>query len=242
MAKLLYIADISKWQGNINFEQLKGQIDGLIIRIGYTGTADKKAHEDEKVRINVEGAEKAGIPYSFYYYSESNLPLTGNRAANFSINTFRDIQKDLGKTPHFTEIFFLDIENLKTLGIRSDGGALPEFEKVMKEKGFISGIYSNQSTFMTSLGDTPHSIRWVAKWSSIEPDIDYDIWQYTNCRYFRGIEGRVDCSKTYNTALIGNYEGEVEKLQDTIETVIDVLNERTKKLSRLLREDYKWQE
>src|SRR5437763_12486541 len=57
------IADLSEWQGSIDFTQLKGQVDGVIIRVqhGYT-------HPDSRYKEYVTGCKANGIPFGTYAY------------------------------------------------------------------------------------------------------------------------------------------------------------------------------
>ena len=46
---LYYVIDISKYQGDINWQELSTEnIDAVIIRLGFRGTLTKVIHEDEK--------------------------------------------------------------------------------------------------------------------------------------------------------------------------------------------------
>ena len=58
--------DISAHQGNIDLGALKGQIDFVIIRVGY-GT---KGTIDNKFKRNADLCRSLGIPVGFYWYSE----------------------------------------------------------------------------------------------------------------------------------------------------------------------------
>jgi GH25 family lysozyme M1 (1,4-beta-N-acetylmuramidase) len=59
--------DVSKWQGQINFQKMKERgARFVIIRAGYGGSVGI-AH-DERVDENVAGAKAAGLPYGLYWY------------------------------------------------------------------------------------------------------------------------------------------------------------------------------
>ena len=56
------IADISKYQGNIDWEQASKELSFCILRASC-GTA-----EDAKYAQNAEACERCGVPYHAYHY------------------------------------------------------------------------------------------------------------------------------------------------------------------------------
>jgi GH25 family lysozyme M1 (1,4-beta-N-acetylmuramidase) len=71
---MVFILDASKYQGSINWPQVRsGGCLGAIIKVGQGRTADPDW------RINHDGARAAGIPVAPYYFSND-----GNAASDAS--------------------------------------------------------------------------------------------------------------------------------------------------------------
>ena len=61
------VIDVSKWQGDINWQQVKAAgIQGAIIRAGYGKVSDQK---DPKFEQNYANAKAAGIPIGAYHFT-----------------------------------------------------------------------------------------------------------------------------------------------------------------------------
>ena len=58
------IIDVSEWQGVINWNKARPQIDGVILRCGC-GTS----YDDKQWLRNVRECERLGIPFGVYLYS-----------------------------------------------------------------------------------------------------------------------------------------------------------------------------
>ena len=60
----LRVIDVSQWQGTINWEAVKPNIDGAIIRCGYA--EDLTKYDDPQWLRNSTECERLGIPYGAY--------------------------------------------------------------------------------------------------------------------------------------------------------------------------------
>ena len=85
--------DISAHQGDIDLSKLKGQIDFVIIRVGY-GT---KGTIDTKFTRNANLCRDLGIPVGFYWYSYA-LDIEGaKKEAQAMINAIDLRQEQYGQ-------------------------------------------------------------------------------------------------------------------------------------------------
>ena len=50
------IIDISEFNGNVDFSQVKGSVEGVIIRAGYRGYSAGNIKTDAKAVRNIQGA------------------------------------------------------------------------------------------------------------------------------------------------------------------------------------------
>ena len=65
MKKILI--DVSEHQGKIDWEKVKPQIDGAILRCGYG--SDYTNQDDEQFKRNADECTRLGIPFGVYLYS-----------------------------------------------------------------------------------------------------------------------------------------------------------------------------
>lgn len=64
-----YGIDVSKWQGNIDWNQVKTSASFAIIRAGFRGSSTGALAEDPKAGTNIKGAKAAGLKVGLYFYS-----------------------------------------------------------------------------------------------------------------------------------------------------------------------------
>lgn len=187
--------DVSTYQGNINWEKVKNNIDFAIIRCGYGGDYTKQ--DDDQFARNISECERLNISYAVYLYSYAT---TEARIDSEVAHALRLIGS------HKPFCVFIDMEDGSTasLGKATLTAFAKRFCEAVKAKGFKVGVYANQNWFrnyldVKALHDAGYSI-WCAKYSTEEPKIDaeFDIWQYTSSGSVDGINGRVDMNNMYN--------------------------------------------
>lgn len=193
------IIDISKWQGQVDFDRLKtylapGGFLSVIVRAGYGGsgrTIDQFAHR------NLTEAKRAGLPVGLYWYAPE--PLTFLKQVNNIVEKLEDFAR-LYK-PEYP--LFLDVEGEQNW--QSLERPLNYFITQMTNRGMYPGLYGSEQVLykrvnMENIAPNLNWARWVAKYSNKEPACDWDIWQYTSKGKMPGIVGNVDknrCQKDY---------------------------------------------
>lgn len=193
------IVDISKWQRQIDFDQLKSsvadsEILGVIVRAGYGGsdkTIDQFAHR------NLTEAKRVGLPVGLYWYAPE--PLSSLKQVNNIVEKLEDFAR-LYK-PEYP--LFLDVEGEQNW--QSLERPLNYFVTQMTNRGMYPGLYGSEQVLykrvnMENIAPNLNWARWVAKYSDKEPACDWDIWQYTSKGKIPGISGNVDknrCQKDY---------------------------------------------
>lgn len=193
------IIDISKWQGQVDFDRLKfnvaaGEILSVIVRVGLGGsgrTVDHRAHR------NLTEAKRVGLPVGLYWYAPEPLA------------SFKQIDNIVEKLEDFARLYkpeyplFLDVEGEQNW--QSLERPLNYFITQMTNRGMYPGLYGSEQVLykrvnMENIASNLNWARWVAKYSSKEPACDWDIWQYTSKGKIPGISGNVDknrCQKDY---------------------------------------------
>lgn len=177
--------DVSQWQGNINWEEVKAAgISFVLIRCGWG--MDETGQDDIYFERNVSECERLGIPYGVYLYSYAT---NTDRALSEAEHVLR-----LVKNHNLTYPVYYDMEDDSTIG--SDLGAIAEtFCSTVKNAGYAVGVYANLNWWNNYLTDSRFSKwhRWVAQYNSTcDYQWNYDIWQYTAEGSVQGITGNVD--------------------------------------------------
>lgn len=187
----LKVIDVSKHQGKIEWEKVKGHIDGAIIRCGYG--SDSINQDDIQFKANVEGCLKHGIPFGVYIYSYAKT-LEGARDEAEHVLRLVKPYKDKLSYP-----VYYDLEEAGT-----EAGAVERaivFGDIIEAEGLWCGIYANQYWWKTYLKNRlDRFTKWVAKYSYNKPSGisgKYDIWQYSSKGSIPGIKGFVDMNICY---------------------------------------------
>lgn len=200
MAQILAIGiDISEFNGNVDINAMKGQIDFVIIRCGYG--SDYEGQDDTEFEANVKKCDAAGIPYGVYLYSYAqNEEMAKSEAAH----TLRLLK---GKRPLYGVWYDVEDSSLP------DGEAIVNnviaYCDTVQAAGYYCGVYSFLYWLQTRL-NSPRLAKydkWVAQWNTT---LDYTgnvgLWQFTNSAVING--KRFDMNRAFRDypAIIGESE------------------------------------
>ena len=187
--------DVSKYQGNINWNQVKASgIEFAIIRVGYRGYGTGALVEDPTFRQNIRGATAAGLKVGLYFYSqavneaeaveEASMVLRLCSGYNISYPIYFDTEKVAGDTGR--------ADNISRSQRTANAVA---FCETIRNAGYRAGVYSYASWFYNQLNIanlSQYSI-WIAQYrDNLTFDYNYDIWQYTSSGRVPGIPNNVD--------------------------------------------------
>lgn len=182
------VIDISKWQGNINWDKIAAaDIDGVIIRIGLRGTATKVIHIDDKFFEYYNGAVNAGLHIGCYFYSAAATNDEAKEEAQFIVDTIRE--NDL----KFDMPVYLDMEDkvVEKTGKTQIFSTTKAFLDAMKKENIYSGIYCSTSwaqDYYNSALFNEHAL-WIADWrDKCGYSGEYGMWQYTEYGSVSGID------------------------------------------------------
>lgn len=185
--------DVSKYQGNIDWETVASSIDFAIIRCGYGD--DQTDQDDEKWTRNVEACERLGIPYGVYIYSYA---LTDEQALSEAQHVIRLLA---GHSP--TLPVYLDLEDSGTTGMLTCATILRHtkiFCEAIEDAGYIPGVYATSSWWSGKLasGEYNRWNRWVARFSdNLNYNGELNAWQYSESGSVSGVSGNVDMDYWY---------------------------------------------
>lgn len=207
--------DVSTWQGQIDWEKAKKEIDFAIVRIGFgTGTRDNTA------KRNIQELNRLGIPYGVYYFSYA---YTEEMARKEAKNTIAYL-KEFGAEPSYPVYFDWEGDSrdyAKKQGVTVSNDLLRKmtvaFCEEIKAAGYYPGIYTNPSYIKNYYGTDIFKTYdlWLAHWAT-KPAYDANVWQYSDQGKVAGINGRVDMNYCYvdYPAIINGAQNEEEETTD----------------------------
>ena len=196
------IIDVSYGQSTINWDALwsSGQIDGVIVRIGYGTSRTDDPVLDSYFAYNIASIKRLGIPYSVYIFGYAQTPYAAEKEATFVANALNSY----GATNLSMPIFYdAEMSNWRGVEYTSElyTTTINAFANKLKSLGFNNvGVYGSYSWFTDGGGRlNSQSIRsyplWVAQYyrkcSYTDPLIG---WQYTSTGSLPGIPTNVDMS------------------------------------------------
>ena len=177
--------DISRYQGDVDMEELAGQRVAFI----YIKATEGAGHTDEMFQQNWAKAKTAGIPRGAYHFF--SFESSGKEQAQHYIETVGDLTGDL--------IPVVDVEYYSSRGM----GA-PEKEDVLKElEAYLNAleehyhvkpmIYTSRAVYRDILAGEitgyPMWVRSVYLPAAMEGWKDWTIWQYTDTAVLKGYTG-----------------------------------------------------
>ena len=181
--------DISKHQGDINWEELKKNQSIKFIYIKATEGSD---FVDPRYHENIRNARKHGFKVGSYHFLSTRSAAT-TQFYNFIRNAKREDQ-DL--------IPIIDIERLSPWNSQQLRDSVKVFADLIEDYyGCKPLLYTSEKFFTSNLGRAfAHYPLFIAKYSSNQPNIGYKwiLWQFSDCGYFKAVKGNygeVDLSR-----------------------------------------------
>ena len=185
--------DVSKWNGNINWEKVKNAgIDFAIIREGY-GKKDPK-QIDKQFKNNINGAKSVGIYTGVYHYSYADSVDDAINEAQFCLENVQGL-----KLEYPIVIDIEDKEQLK-LNNRQRTDIVKAFCGEIEKHGYYAMFYCNANWLQNYLFKDellPKYDLWLAQWDVDVPYVSCGIWQKSDKGCIDGISGNVDLNVAY---------------------------------------------
>lgn len=185
MKKILI--DVSEHKGKIDWEKVKLQIDGAILRCGYG--MDIQRQDDAQFKRNADECTRLGIPFGVYLYSYAD---SIEKAKSEAAHVLRLIKPYKLSYP-----VYYDLEEPGT-----QKGAVERanvFGDIIEKASYQCGVYANLNWWNNYLKGLERFTKWVAQYNT---KCDYkgsnlDMWQYTDSGKVDGIKGNVDMNECY---------------------------------------------
>ena len=177
------IADISKWQGNVDWAQAATELELAILR------ASCGESMDTKYLRNVEGCTQNGIPFGAYHYVKAGTAAQAREEAQFFVACVNKATKQ----PSF---FIADIEYEAQTKDTTEAVCVAFLEELRAQGCGKIGLYINTRYKWAGAAVAMCDIMWIPHWGKNDGNIPadrykseypHDLWQYTS---------RGECPKT----------------------------------------------
>ena len=191
--------DVSKWQGEIDWERVKSAgVQFAIIRAGYRGSSTGSLVVDPYFEANIRGATNARIDVGVYFFTQAVNEIEAVEEASMVLQLVKDYQ--------LTYPVYIDTEgaggNGRADGLDVDTRTLvcEAFCRTVENAGYTAGVYASRNWLNNNLHTEKleQYVIWLAEYRSV-PKYEgyYEMWQYTSNGKVDGIEGRVDMDMSY---------------------------------------------
>lgn len=189
--------DVSKWNGSINWSQVKNSgISYVIIRCGYRGSTTGALIEDPTFRNNIKGAQAAGLKVGVYFFTQAVDEVEAVEEASMTLNLISGYK--------LSYPVFLDVEGSGGRGDKIDAATrtkvINAYCQTIRNSGYSAGVYANRTWLSEKFN--PGSISgakiWLAQYAATPTyGGSYQMWQYTSKGSVGGIKGNVDMNLSY---------------------------------------------
>lgn len=192
--------DVSRWQGDIDFEKVKNAgATFVMMRMGVSNKPEEELAMDRKYKQNIKNAKAAGLKVGVYIYTTAINDEMAKSLADFAINTLD------GETLDFPIVF--DWENwskFRTYGISIHdlNKTFLTFANELEKRGYQTMLYGSKHYLEIMWED---SIKekypvWLAHYTNSQTSYEgkYMMWQQCSDGHIDGIDGEVDIDILYN--------------------------------------------
>ena len=185
--------DVSTWQGNVDWEQVKAAgVEFAILRCGYG--MDIAEQDDNTFGRNAAECERLNIPYGVYLYSYATNIARAESEANHVLRLIK------GRKLEYP--IYLDLED-KTVADIGSAQILENskaFMKIIEDAGYAAGIYANLYWWNNYLTDIWYDeyLKWIAQYyTECQYEKPYGMWQYSSSGSVPGVDGYADMNFVY---------------------------------------------
>lgn len=181
--------DVSVWQGEIDFAQVKAAGKEVVyIRAGY-GTS-----EDTRFQENAAAARKAGLKTGFYFYVTATTPAQARQQAAYFAELLRSVSYDCRPAVDFEQYGALSHAQLNAIALA--------FAETLEARTGITPVFYTNSYSAASIWEerlTRYPL-WIADYGPKEPESigPWRAWvgfQYADSGRVPGIAGNVDLDR-----------------------------------------------
>ena len=192
--------DLSTFNKDVDYNELKNNIEFAILRVGYGVQYMPDSQKDELFEEhyrNLKGKTKLGA----YYYQYANKVGEGKKEAENCIKYLDGKELEL---PIFYDVEDTSLNNLNSTDLTS---IIIEFCETIESAGYKAGVYANKY-FLENKLETDrieNYVIWCAAYGindgeeheNAKYNGKHEIWQYTSKGNIAGVNGDVDLNLMY---------------------------------------------
>lgn len=192
------IIDISYYNTITDWRRVAESVEGVIIRLGYTGYGSGKVTYDRRYFDHMTAAKRYEIPRGVYYFPASVTKAEAETEADFIFENVAGEELELGV---WLDSEIAEIKNKSGRADRLSRAKRTEFLHIiidrLKGYGIMAGVYASTSWLLNNLdmGMLPGVPVWAAQYNSKHECTypgDYVLFQYSSKGSIPGIAGNVD--------------------------------------------------
>ena len=200
------IADVSKYQGNVDWEKARKELDFVIFR------ASCGLGEDGRY---VENTSKCELPYGAYHYVIAGTAARAREEARYFVEETRKAKR----RPNF---YIADIEHENQTETTTEPVCVAFLNELRKLGCKKVGLYINRKYKYAGKAIEMCDIMWIPHWGAnngevpgdeSKPPYPHDLWQYTSHGRVEGIDGNVDLSQMTGTKPLEYFTEECGELK-----------------------------
>lgn len=187
-----WVIDVSKYQGNINWEQVKASgVQGAVLRAGYGRYADQV---DPTFARNYTECKRLGIPVGAYWYIYADAWVYHQAEMELFLRVLEARQLEMP--------VYIDVEDKAQAAMSPTDltSMLRQGLGMLEAAGWFAAVYtytSFASRFDYRALAATNSM-WLADYrTNYNTTLPRDMHQYTSEGTVPGISGRVDCNHCY---------------------------------------------
>ena len=207
---MLPIMDVSRWQGNIDWDKVKasGKVDGVMLKTVSTNSKFSNRKDglyiDPTFERNYAECKRVGLPVGVYYYTYA----VSHTSADAELALLKTALT--GKTFELPVCVDVEDNKLRKLGKQALTDLTAYALATIEQWGFYALLYTGLNFGKTRLYMGGIELRkydvWVAAYRDDKPTPawSFGMWQYTSTASVPGITGNADLSHAYKdyTAII----------------------------------------
>ena len=186
--------DISKWQGNVDFQKLKeANVEFVMIRLGYQTGFGKEIVLDKYYEQNIKLANKYGIKAGVYFYSYAKNTNDAKKQAEFVKKHIKNYKIDMPIAFDFEDWKNIELAKLSIYDINKNAKT---FLEEIKKDGYQVLNYGSKY-YLENIWDIDYPT-WLAHYTGkTNYSKDYKMWQLTENGLISGVQGFVDVNVLY---------------------------------------------
>jgi GH25 family lysozyme M1 (1,4-beta-N-acetylmuramidase) len=194
---MLKYIDVSTFQGVIDWEKVRPQIDGVILRAGYG-----QGNVDAQFKRNVEECNRLQIPVGVYWFSYAYNAALALKEAKYCLEAIEPYRIEL---PVAFDWEYASVDYCKRQGVNPTpvlANKLAEtFCRHIEQNGYYAMVYTNGDFLNRYFTDIKAFDLWYAAWPNApvdpsKPPRTCGIWQWGSST-IDGISGGVDTNAAY---------------------------------------------